>query len=183
MENLNINKNITINADDSVFKNDSARAGLYMKNTLIDYILHKNILEGFDNVSLLIVIIICIYIIYIFYKMFQEILKQRNILRDGIQNIDNLSENHNLGDDDCPICHEQVLNAVELDCSHKYCAKCIMEYYKTTQPNLACPLCRKSIRLIHILNYNRSEEVREYMEMIVIFNHDHLNGYNYVKIY
>jgi len=140
---------------------------------------NSNIIEGFDNMSLVIFTIIALYIIYVLYKFFSEILNQRNELNSRIMNIDNLVEYHNL-EDDCPICHENFKNAVELDCYHKFCAKCIMDYYKTTQPNLNCPMCRKSNRLINILNYDRSEDIRPYLEMIVIFNHDHLNGYNYV---
>lgn len=138
--------------------------------------------DKYDNLSFTLILIICGYLIYIIYKFYSEIIKQRNEDADSRlrTNVENSSENNN-EEEDCPICHENLKNTVELDCSHKFCAKCIMDYYSTTKPNLSCPLCRKNIRLINILKYNRSEEMKPYMEMIVIFNHEHLTGYNYVK--
>jgi len=152
-----------------------------MDNILKKVSENSNLVAGFDNMSLVIFIMIAVYILYLIYRFTSEISKHRNELNSQIRNIDNLAENHNL-EDDCPICHDNFKNAVELDCNHKFCAKCIMDYYRTIEPRLNCPMCRKDIRLINILNYNRSDEIRQYMEMIIIFNHDHLNGYNYVRL-
>ncbi len=141
----------------------------------------SNIVAGFDNISLILFVMIAGYILYVTYRFISEISKHRNELNCEIGNINNLAENHNLKDD-CPICHENIINAIELDCNHKFCGKCIMDYYITIQPRLSCPMCRKEIRLINILNYDRSEDMRRYMEMIVIFNHNNINGWNYVRI-
>lgn len=141
---------------------------------------NNNLVAGFDNASLFVFTVIAGYIMFVIYKFTLEISKHRNEINSQMGNIDNLAENHNLNDL-CAICHEDIKNAIELDCNHKFCAKCIMDYYSTTEPRLSCPMCRKNIRLINILNYDRSAEMRQYMEKIIIFNHDHLNGYNYVR--
>jgi len=134
-----------------------------------------------DSFSYFLIFIIYAYIIYAIYKFFIEIQKQRNTNINSENRYNNNTGQNNNEEDDCPICQETLKNTVELDCAHKFCAKCIMDYYKTRTPNLSCPMCRKNIRLINILKYNRSEEMKPYMEMIVIFNHEHLSGYNYVK--
>lgn len=135
--------------------------------------------EGSDIMSSFLIFLISSNIIYVIYKFAKEFLNQRNESNSGIRN-NNTAENHNL-EDDCPICHENFKNAVELDCSHVFCAKCIMDYYKTIKPNLLCPMCRKNIRLINVLKDDKSEESKPYKEMIVMFNHEHLTGYNYVN--
>ncbi len=151
----------------------------------IFYLLQKNsLIAGFDNSSFLLILLIFSFFIYIIYKIILELIRHRNLYNSLLRNIDDLP-NGNIENDlnmenVCAICHENLNNTAELDCNHKFCAKCIMDYYSTTQPKLKCPICRKNIRLINILNFDRSEEIRQYMEMIVIFNHDHLNGYNYV---
>ena len=144
----------------------------------------ENLIQGFDNMALFIFTIIFIYIIYILYIIIDEILNQRNLLQQNLQNLYNLNNNlSNVPEDDCPICHEKLSNVTELECLHKFCARCIMEYYKVTTPLLNCPMCRKNIKSMKILYFDRTEEIKKYMEMIINFNHINLNGYNYVQIF
>ena len=140
------------------------------------------LIEGLDNYSLFAFAIIIFYITYIFYNIYKEFDKRRNDLNRRLLNIDNIPErnNENIENDICAICSEEFNNPSQLDCNHKFCSKCIMEYYERTRPSLRCPLCRKSIRLINVLNFDRTEDNRRFMEMIAIFNHENLDGYNYV---
>jgi hypothetical protein len=140
------------------------------------------LIEGVDNYSLLVFSIIILYITYIFYSIYIEFNKRRNDLNRRLLNIENIPEgnNNNLENDNCAICSEVFNNPSQLDCNHKFCSKCIMEYYERTRPSLRCPLCRKNIRLINVLNFDRSQDNRKYIEMIAIFNHENLDGYNYV---
>ena len=149
-----------------------------------NYESERYILEGVDNISLFIFAIIASYIFYIIYIILMEFLKKKQDLNRRIQDIDNIpeiNENPERNEDDCPICSDVLhVNSCQLDCNHKYCCKCIMDYYETTRPYIKCPMCRANIRLINVLNFDRSPESRKYVEMIAIFNHENLNGYNYV---
>jgi hypothetical protein len=86
--------------------------------------------------------------------------------------------------EDCSICTERIKYKVELDCKHCFCAKCIMDYYDTLRPRkLICPMCRREVRLINSQNINRNDENKIFYDKIVRFNHNHLNGANYVQFY
>lgn len=53
-------------------------------------------------------------------------------------------------ENDCPICMDPARFAVETNCGHVYCARCIMQYWQTnfsTSPML-CPYCRQEIILL-----------------------------------
>ena len=86
--------------------------------------------------------------------------------------------------EECSICLNQINYKVELECQHVFCAKCIMEYYDQQYPrDLICPLCRKQVNLINMLDMEKNEENKEVFEKIVTYNYRHLQETGSVKLF
>lgn len=75
----------------------------------------------------------------------------------------------------CPICISPHRLAVETNCGHKFCGRCIRSYISNsrgyfTPGNLACPMCRQTINLL-LISFARDETVdqaeRREVEMVV----------------
>ena len=49
--------------------------------------------------------------------------------------------------ENCPVCLGRVEHCVETNCGHKFCANCILEYWRHDQwPHPArCPVCRRVV--------------------------------------
>ncbi|KAJ8917481.1 hypothetical protein NQ315_005530 [Exocentrus adspersus] len=45
----------------------------------------------------------------------------------------------------CPICLEVMQDIVELECAHKYCKTCFLQY-KSTNKHPSCPLCKRTLK-------------------------------------
>ena len=43
----------------------------------------------------------------------------------------------------CPICYDDIVQPMRLQCNHLFCRNCIMKYETNTPGLLPCPLCRK----------------------------------------
>jgi len=54
----------------------------------------------------------------------------------------------------CCICMETKENhqICQLNCLHKYCSKCIIDYVSINRNNTLCPLCRVNIKKITVQN-------------------------------
>jgi hypothetical protein len=73
----------------------------------------------------------------------------------------------------CIICLEDIQDEVQLICSHSFCGKCIISYYKQRHEfyNLECPICRKVSKLL-FANFERTEENKTNYDEIVNYNYD-----------
>ncbi len=49
--------------------------------------------------------------------------------------------------ENCPVCLGRVEHCVETNCGHKFCAECVLEYWRHDQwPRPArCPVCRRMV--------------------------------------
>lgn len=63
-------------------------------------------------------------------------------------------------DECCSICIDVLdKNITELECSHKFHSKCIIEYAaKATNKNIPCPICR-----FHIIEIKEQEPISEHI--------------------
>lgn len=52
--------------------------------------------------------------------------------------------------ENCPVCLGSIDCAVQTNCGHKFCAQCILEYWRHDQwPRAArCPVCRRQVTLL-----------------------------------
>jgi hypothetical protein len=146
------------------------------------------LIEGMENSVLFVFIGLMSFILYIFWNILKYIMERRerpSQFHVGNENNDDPNDQYHgvAANEDCSICTERMKYKVELDCSHSYCSKCIIEYYdRIMRPrNLKCPLCRREVRLINAQNIRRNENNREYYDKIVEYNHKNLNGFNYVR--
>lgn len=50
--------------------------------------------------------------------------------------------------ENCSVCLDRIQHPVETNCGHKFCAQCVMEYWRHDQwPRPArCPICRTTVR-------------------------------------
>lgn len=147
------------------------------------------IIEGMENSVLIVFLIIMSFILYIFWNMLKYIMEKQNIRGQDPYEINRNANSQsdpyaNSGlHEECSICTERVQYKVELDCSHSFCGKCIMEYYDSIHSNgLKCPLCRNEVRLINNEKIIRDDNTKDFYDKIVIFNHRHINGMNFVLL-
>lgn len=154
-----------------------------------------NLIEGMDNSVVIVFLIIMGFILFIFWNILNLIMETKTRRQVDPYSINNLGGGaipnqvindpylHTAENEDCSICTERIKFKVELDCTHKFCGKCIMDYHESIRPSdLKCPLCRAHVRIINYENITRSLENREWYDKIVKFNHRNLTGTNYVNI-
>lgn len=139
----------------------------------------------FENFGIIIFIVIMSFILYIFWLLI-ELMMQKTTIRQNQSLNFNVRDSLNINEQQveteiCVICHEAISNKIELDCKHKFCIKCIMEYSRNHRQYLPCPVCHKIIYMINPLNVVREENNAEYYDLITEFNRDFLNGSNYVR--
>ena len=56
--------------------------------------------------------------------------------------------------ENCPVCLDIIQHSVQTNCGHKFCAQCVLEYWRHDQwPRPArCPICRTEVgQWIHVL--------------------------------
>ncbi|XP_042878327.1 E3 ubiquitin-protein ligase RNF170-like isoform X1 [Penaeus japonicus] len=53
-------------------------------------------------------------------------------------------------DNECPICMDPAKFAVETNCGHMYCSKCIIQNWRTnfTMSPMSCPFCRQEVTIL-----------------------------------
>jgi hypothetical protein len=139
------------------------------------------------NLGLIIFIIIMIFLLYVFwllieFMMQKQTVRQNQSLNFNVRDTININEQQ-IENEICVICHEPISHKVELDCKHRFCLKCIMEYTRNHRLSLPCPVCHKIIYMINPLQVVRNESLSEYYDLITEFNHEFLTGMNYVKLY
>ncbi|NXE26562.1 HLTF factor, partial [Ardeotis kori] len=54
-------------------------------------------------------------------------------------------------DEECAVCLESLTLPVITRCAHVFCKPCIFEVIRSEQPNAKCPLCRKELRVEHLV--------------------------------
>ena len=127
----------------------------------------------FDNFGIIIFMIIMIFLLYIFWLLI-ELMMQKSTIRQNQSLNFNVRDSININEQQieteiCVICHEAISNKIELDCKHKFCLKCIMEYSRNHRQNFPCPVCHKIIYLINPLNVARDDSNKEYYDLITEF--------------
>ncbi len=140
-----------------------------------------------ENISLLIFILIMTFLLYIFWLLIEFMMQKRTIRQPQSLNF-NVRESININEQQteteiCVICHDPISNKVELDCKHRFCLKCVMEYSRSHLEKLPCPVCHKIIFMINPLRTIRNEQTAEYYDLITEFNYEFLTGKNYVKLF
>lgn len=139
-----------------------------------------------QNLGLIIFMLIMIFLLYIFWLLIDFMMQKRTVRQ--IQSLNfNVRDSINITEqqpetETCVICHELISNKVELDCKHRFCLKCIMEYSRNHRDKLPCPVCHKIIYMINPLQTLRTEQTAEYYDLITEFNYEYLSGNNYVKL-
>lgn len=138
-----------------------------------------------ENISLIIFMLIMVFLLYIFWLLIEFMMTKRTVRQNQSLNF-NVRDSININEqqtesETCVICHEPISNKVELDCKHRFCLKCIMEYSRTHRAKLPCPVCHKIIYMINPLQTPRNDQTAEYYDLITDFNREYLTGSNYVK--
>jgi len=139
----------------------------------------------FDNFGIIIFIAIMIFLLYIFWLLIEQMMEKSTIRQNQSLNF-NVRDSLNINEqqietENCVICHEAISNKIELDCKHKFCLKCLMEYSRNHRQYLPCPVCHKIIHLINPLKVIRDVQNSEYYDLITEYNREYLTGNNYVK--
>ena len=140
-----------------------------------------------DKFGLIIFISILISLLYILRLVIEFIMQKNTIGRQNqasnfnIREIINAREPPTQESEICVLCHDPITDKVELDCKHKYCIKCIMEYSRNYTV-LPCPACHKKVYLINPLKTIKNNSTSEYYDMITEYNNVYLSGNNYVKL-
>ncbi|KFQ70477.1 Helicase-like transcription factor, partial [Phaethon lepturus] len=62
-------------------------------------------------------------------------------------------------DEECAVCLESLTVPVITRCAHVFCKPCIFEVIRSEQPNAKCPLCRKELRVEHLVECPLEEEI------------------------
>jgi uncharacterized membrane protein YkvA (DUF1232 family) len=138
-------------------------------------------ISGMDNDVLFLFItmmLILLYILYIVITTFGTYLAP-NPNRNSAYNINNENNANANESEECPICSSTITDKVELDCKHRFCAKCIVDWANYNRfKNFTCPVCRATVRLINLLDVTRTEQNKEFYDQIIRYNHKNINGYN-----
>ncbi len=68
-------------------------------------------------------------------------------------------------DDRCPICLDQIQFAVETNCGHIFCTRCVLSYYEhgAFVAAMNCPVCRQLVRVL-LTDFTHEEEVDDDVE-------------------
>lgn len=83
-------------------------------------------------------------------------------LRKAEYSLQNLEERlERLKTEECPICQDEVDNAICLPCLHKFCGNCLLRYLQmrlrsVLNDNVPCPCCRRPIDLQQIRRIDQS---------------------------
>lgn len=139
-----------------------------------------------ENIGLLVFMFIMIFLLYIFWLLIEFMMQKRTVrhnqsLNFNVRDTININEQQ-IESEICVICHDPITNKVELDCKHRFCLKCIMEYSRSHRQKFPCPVCHKIIFMINPLQTLRNEQTSEYYDLITEFNYEFLTGNNYVKL-
>ncbi|KAM6062958.1 helicase-like transcription factor isoform 2-T2 [Chlamydotis macqueenii] len=62
-------------------------------------------------------------------------------------------------DEECAVCLESLTLPVITRCAHVFCKPCIFEVIRSEQPNAKCPLCRKELRVEHLVECPSEGEI------------------------
>jgi uncharacterized membrane protein YkvA (DUF1232 family) len=154
------------------------------------------LMDGMSNSVLLIFTLMMVFMLYILYTVLTKVIGggsqvNPNVNSNNVYNLNNnnnsdsSNNNSNINEtEECPICASTITDKVELDCSHRFCAACIMAWANQQRlSNFTCPCCRTTIRLINLLQVQRTEANKEAYDDITRYNHKNLNGYNLVTSY
>jgi hypothetical protein len=60
---------------------------------------------------------------------------------------------------ECPICFDEIIDILELSCSHIYCKDCILKWKQKGKD--ICPLCRE---IITYVSYNNQKILLSYLD-------------------
>ncbi len=145
-----------------------------------------------ENSVLAIFVIMFSMILYILWNVLKFIMDPSSFRSQEAYSINVNNNNQNEEEpyefsgrfENCPICTDRIRYKVELNCTHCFCGKCIMEYYDSIRPNkLLCPLCRSDVRIINNENIIRNENTREFYDKIVWYNNRllHPGFYSYME--
>jgi hypothetical protein len=67
--------------------------------------------------------------------------------------------------DECPICFDHITldTRAQTGCNHSFCIECIKEYiiFNENKKILSCPCCRKSIKIIKLVNKIEMEHIKK----------------------
>jgi hypothetical protein len=124
-------------------------------------------------VHILLILLVAIHLIYFVYMLFKQ-----NVCKSGPPKQPEKPNNLRKINETCSICLEDIMDEVQLLCSHSYCAKCIVDYGKQRWNfyDIQCPMCRVESKLMFSL-FERNEENKEYYDQILSYNHEVTSHY------
>jgi len=66
-------------------------------------------------------------------------------------------------DNECPICYEDLVNYVKLECNHNFCLECHSDFIINKYTK--CPICRNNIKGMqkHIVCYERINLTNDFL--------------------
>ena len=133
-------------------------------------------LEEYNILTILhffLIVMVAMHLIYFIYYLIKNNICFRKSPSQSIE--DNLRKIN----DECSICLDNILNEVQLLCSHSFCASCIIDYGKQRWGfvNIQCPICRFESKLM-VTQFERSEENKGLYDMIIAYNHDVTAAYS-----
>ena len=124
--------------------------------------------EDFSFMTLLHLIIIGVAMIHVLYLIVMIIRlncfkKKKRSDELGLRQINTM----------CSICMDEIVDEVQLLCSHSYCSKCIITWAKQrfSFVNVSCPLC-KSISKLMVIKFELTPENEKDYEEVVKYNHE-----------
>ena len=134
------------------------------------------ILEEYNLLTILhflLITMVAMHLIYFIYYLIKNNLCFKKSSSQSLQ--DNLRKIN----DECSICLDNILNEVQLLCSHSFCASCIIDYGKQRWEfvNVQCPICRSESKLM-FTQFEISEENKGLYDTIVAYNYDVTAAYS-----
>jgi hypothetical protein len=134
------------------------------------------IIEEYNLLTILHFLLITFVAMHLIYFIFYLIKNNLCFKKAPSQS---LQDNLRKINDECSICLDNILNEVQLLCSHSFCASCIVDYGKQRWGfvNIQCPICRSESKLM-ITQFERSEENKGLYDTIVAYNYDLTAAYS-----
>lgn len=131
--------------------------------------------SGLNFIAVIHFSLISFVVIHLFYFIYILVKQNCRFSQEQPQKPDNLRKIN----DQCSICLENILNEVQLLCSHSYCANCIIDYFKQrySSSDVQCPICRAYSKLI-FPQFERTEANKELYDYILQYNHETTANYS-----